>query len=191
MPENTRTARETVELMMHTIVHGGRDALADLYAPDVVITNPFAPDGVPVSVTGNEELRTRMKAYEQLWSYDAVEDVTIHETADPEVVVVEFGDPWPDHRVRQGARPTIRQRDADRRRPGHRVARLQRRRPRGRVVRRDPGRSGLVAPRSTRRCRPATTTTAPETRPRGLSTCQYTVSVRVSTPRARSPRPAG
>jgi ketosteroid isomerase-like protein len=77
--------------MMHTIVHGGRDALADLYAPDVVITNPFAPDGVPVSVTGNEELRTRMKAYEQLWSYDAVEDVTNHETADPEVVVVEFG----------------------------------------------------------------------------------------------------
>ena len=91
MPENTRTARETVEVWLHTIVHSGRDALVDFYASDVVVTNPFAPDGVPASVTGNEELRTRMKAYEQLWSYDAVEDVTIHETADPEVVVVEFG----------------------------------------------------------------------------------------------------
>ena len=91
MSRNTRTARETVDLMLHTIVHGTRDDLADLYAPDTVITNPFAPDGVPASVSGNEQLRTRMKAMADLIRYDSVDDVTVHETRDPETVIVEFG----------------------------------------------------------------------------------------------------
>ncbi|MEY9840323.1 nuclear transport factor 2 family protein [Streptacidiphilus sp. EB103A] len=91
MSRNTRTARETVDLMLHTIVHGTRDELADLYAPDTVITNPFAPDGVPASVSGNEQLRTRMKAMGGLIRYDSVDEVTVHETRDPETVIVEFG----------------------------------------------------------------------------------------------------
>ncbi|MFC1402863.1 MULTISPECIES: nuclear transport factor 2 family protein [Streptacidiphilus] len=91
MSQNTRTARETVDLMLHTIVHGTRDDLADLYAPDTVITNPFAPDGVPASVTGNEQLRARMKAMGDLIRYHSVDDVTVHETREPGTVVVEFG----------------------------------------------------------------------------------------------------
>ena len=91
MPASTRTPRETVDLMFHTIVHGSRDDLADLYAPDVVVTNRFAPEGVPASAHGNEQLRTRMKTMGGLIRYDSVDDATVHETQDPEVVVVEFG----------------------------------------------------------------------------------------------------
>lgn len=87
----TRTARETVDLMLHTVVHGTRDDLADLYAPDVVITNPFAPDGVPATTVGSEQLRARMKAMGGLIRYDSVDDVTVHETQDPGTVIVEFG----------------------------------------------------------------------------------------------------
>lgn len=86
----TRTARETTELLLRTITEGSRDDLADLYAADVEITNLFAPDGVPATARGNEELRTRMKQMATLIDYDAVEDVRIHETLDPEVVVAEF-----------------------------------------------------------------------------------------------------
>lgn len=85
-----RTPRETVELWLRTIVEGTRADLADLYAPDVVIQMPFASSGFPAETRGNEVLRARMAAVEKLWSFEAVEDVTLHETAVPEVVVAEF-----------------------------------------------------------------------------------------------------
>lgn len=90
MPASTRTPRETVDLLLHTVVHGRRAEIADLYAPDVRIENPWAPPGVPRVSTGREELRARMAQTEQLWSFDSVQDVVVHETADPEVVVLEY-----------------------------------------------------------------------------------------------------
>ena len=86
----TRTPRETVELMLHTVVEGRREEIADLYAPDVRIENPWAPDGVPRVSGGREQLRARMAQTEHLWSFDSVRDVAVHQTADPEVVVLEY-----------------------------------------------------------------------------------------------------
>ena len=92
MPETgpVRTARETVELLLHTTVSGTRDQMADLYAPEVVIEIPFAPDGIPAVTNGRETMRARMNAAASLFAFDSVSDVTLHETADPEVVIAEY-----------------------------------------------------------------------------------------------------
>src|SRR4051812_19466701 len=90
MSEPVRSTRETIELLLRTIIEGSRDDVADLYADDVVISNPFAPDGVPNESRGNAALRARMKQFAQYLDYAAVKNVTIHETTDPQVAVVEF-----------------------------------------------------------------------------------------------------
>ena len=90
MSAPTRTPRETAELLLHTVVHGKRAEIADLYAPDVRIENPWAPSGVPRVSEGREELRARMTQTEQLWSFESVQDVAINEGSDPEVVVLEY-----------------------------------------------------------------------------------------------------
>jgi uncharacterized protein len=86
----TRTPRETAELLLHTIVHGRRTDIADLYAQDVRIENPWVPDGVPSEAAGRENLRARMVRTEELWSFDSVQDVVLHEAADPQVIVLEY-----------------------------------------------------------------------------------------------------
>jgi ketosteroid isomerase-like protein len=87
---STRTPRETVDLLLHTLVHGRRPDIADLYAPDLTIETPFAPPQAPRLAGGREALRERMARTEHLWSFDSVQDVVVHETADPEVIVLEY-----------------------------------------------------------------------------------------------------
>jgi ketosteroid isomerase-like protein len=84
-----RSPRETAELMLRTVAEGTRDELADLYAPDVQIVNVWAPGGPAVS-EGREHLRARMNATAKLWDFESTADVSLHETADPEVVVLEY-----------------------------------------------------------------------------------------------------
>ncbi|MGA5822315.1 nuclear transport factor 2 family protein [Kitasatospora sp. NPDC094028] len=86
----TRTPRATVEEFLRVTAEGPREALADFYAPDAVIRIPFAPEGFPPETTGRETMRARMKATAGLWSFHAVDEVTLHETGDPEVVIAEF-----------------------------------------------------------------------------------------------------
>jgi ketosteroid isomerase-like protein len=90
MSEPVRTTRETVELLLRTVTEGTRDDLADLYAEDVVVTNPFAPADVAGEARGNAALRARMKSFAQYLQYTAVKNATIHETTDPQVAIVEF-----------------------------------------------------------------------------------------------------
>lgn len=89
MSEPVRTTRETIEAVLRTIIEGTRDDVADLYAEDVLITNPFVAEGLRES-RGNEALRTRMKSFAQYLDYSEVKNVTIHETTDPQVAIVEF-----------------------------------------------------------------------------------------------------
>ena len=89
MSEHVRTTGETIELVLRTIVEGTRDQVADLYAEDVVITSPFAPEEFRVS-HGTAALRARMTGFAQVLNYTAVKDVTIHETTDPQVAIAEF-----------------------------------------------------------------------------------------------------
>jgi ketosteroid isomerase-like protein len=65
--------------------------MVDLYAEDAIHEFPFTRPGVPSRLQGREQIRTFMQAN---WEtnplhYKAYRNVVIHETADPEVIVVE------------------------------------------------------------------------------------------------------
>ena len=67
------------------------DAFADLFAEDGTHELPFAPPGVPKFLRGREKIR------EYLTSITATpleitefHGVTVHETTDPEVIIVEY-----------------------------------------------------------------------------------------------------
>lgn len=89
MSEPVRTTRETIEAVLRAIIEGTRDDVADLYAEDVLVANPFAAEELRES-RGNQALRTRMKRFAQYLDYSEVKNVTIHETTDPQVAIAEF-----------------------------------------------------------------------------------------------------
>lgn len=64
------------------------DELPALYAPDTVVSHPLLP-GAPV-LHGREALREHFAAAAPLPMEMRAEDVVVHETADPEVVIGEF-----------------------------------------------------------------------------------------------------
>jgi hypothetical protein len=66
--------------------------MADCYAQHVVMEMPFAAAAVSPSraETTREELRSRFQAGRAGRRYSSLSNVTIHETADPEVIVAEY-----------------------------------------------------------------------------------------------------
>src|SRR3569833_2243631 len=63
----------------------------DLLADDVVVEVPFAP-GRPVRYEGREDFLTRTEPERANFPvrFEEVRDVVVHETTDPEVIVVEY-----------------------------------------------------------------------------------------------------
>src|SRR4051794_36700809 len=86
----SRTARETVEELLRLVTDEDRSKIADLYDPDVVIENPFAPQEFPAVARGRERIREQMKVNAGRWLFDRVERIGLHETADPEVIIAEY-----------------------------------------------------------------------------------------------------
>jgi hypothetical protein len=84
------TPRSVVERFIETSAKGGYEELADFYAENAVIEMPFTPPGMPRSSQGRELFRTRFKSVEGLWTIDGIDNVVIHETGNPEVVIAEF-----------------------------------------------------------------------------------------------------
>ncbi|UUZ82402.1 nuclear transport factor 2 family protein [Paenibacillus sp. P26] len=82
--------REVVERFIAMSVSRPLHELADLYAPDSVIEMPFAPPGVPRSFEGREHHRARFRLGGEWMRLHKAESVVIHETADPEVIIVEY-----------------------------------------------------------------------------------------------------
>ena len=73
------------------MLDGSADDLADLYADDAVHEFPFLFPGMPPRFEGREAVR---EGYAAAWGasparVDEIRDVVVHETADPEVIVVE------------------------------------------------------------------------------------------------------
>lgn len=71
------------------------DGFAGMFAADGVMELPFAPPGVPRRLEGREQIRRILapagrasrEAGRRILGYSSV---VVHETADPEVIVVEF-----------------------------------------------------------------------------------------------------
>jgi uncharacterized protein len=91
MPQTTAPGpREIAERFLKVAVEGTPDELADLYAEDSMIEMPFGPQpGVPLRFEGREGHRLRFKSFAPSVRVDRIDLVEMHETADPEVVIVE------------------------------------------------------------------------------------------------------
>jgi ketosteroid isomerase-like protein len=83
--------RRTVERFLAAVVSPSPGDMADCYAERIVIEMPFASGIAPERVeTTREEIRARFASGAAARRYTAVRDVRVHETADPDVIVLEY-----------------------------------------------------------------------------------------------------
>jgi uncharacterized protein len=86
----TPSPREVFLALVNGIADGNLEGLPELYAEEIDVSHPFDPlHGAPVR--SREELRRRFQALAaRPRERRRVGNVTVHETADPEVIVAEF-----------------------------------------------------------------------------------------------------
>lgn len=87
----TATSRDVVE----RVLRAGRDldveSFVGLMAPEAYIEWPYRPPGVPARVRGRAEIRRHLTATAE--GFIRITDhrnVVVHETADPETIIVEY-----------------------------------------------------------------------------------------------------
>ncbi|GAA4639588.1 nuclear transport factor 2 family protein [Actinoallomurus vinaceus] len=82
---------EVLERRRRLLVEGDIEAFADLFAVDGVIEMPFAVDGIPARLEGREAIR-EFSARAATMPFEIIDlrTVQFHQTADPEVVIVEI-----------------------------------------------------------------------------------------------------
>jgi uncharacterized protein len=91
MTTTNSRARQTVERFLAAAVSPAPGDMADCYAERFVIEMPFAAGLAPERTESTrEEFRARVTAGLAARRYTRAVDVRIHQTADPEVVVVEY-----------------------------------------------------------------------------------------------------
>lgn len=84
------TPRETVERLLSLTAPGPTPEMADVYALDAVFELPFLPPGAEHPEGGRDAFRAHLVEGARIQRFDSVDDVHIHETADPEVVIAEY-----------------------------------------------------------------------------------------------------
>jgi hypothetical protein len=84
------TPREVFALMREAWL--GRRDDGDLFAEDVLIEAPFAPPGHPRRREGRDNVLSFYRPQRAAFPvrFEEVRDTVVHETADPEVIVVEY-----------------------------------------------------------------------------------------------------
>lgn len=88
---STSSAREVVERFLHAAVDPAGHDLAAVYAEQVVIEMPFAPPPFPKrSASTRADMRKRWAAGNPTREYVKTDKVAIHETLDPNKVIVEY-----------------------------------------------------------------------------------------------------
>ena len=91
MSASPASPRETVARFLAAVVSPTPGDMADCYADRVVIEMPFAAGLIPERLENTrEEIRQRFAAGAAARRYTAVRDVRVHETADPDVLVIEY-----------------------------------------------------------------------------------------------------
>ncbi|MFJ1766839.1 nuclear transport factor 2 family protein [Amycolatopsis sp. NPDC088138] len=87
----TATSREVVEQVLRAGLEMDTDTFVGLIAPDGYIEWPYHPAGVPDRLEGREQIREFLTAQAKgLVKFDEYRNTVIHETTDPEVVIVEY-----------------------------------------------------------------------------------------------------
>ncbi|MDF3287899.1 nuclear transport factor 2 family protein [Streptomyces silvisoli] len=90
MPGTPRTPRDLVEEALRLLLAKDMAGFASLWAEDGILEFPFASAGYPQRLEGRDAVREYLRDYNDHVIPTAVVSRTVHETADPEVVVVEF-----------------------------------------------------------------------------------------------------
>jgi uncharacterized protein len=85
----TASPRAVFERLIQGISDGHWAELADLYAEDAVVAQPFAIPPRP-PLRGREAIRAHFTGATAAGIRLRARDIVVHETADPEVVVAEF-----------------------------------------------------------------------------------------------------
>jgi ketosteroid isomerase-like protein len=81
---------DLVERGLGLLLQHDMAGFAGLWAEDGVLEFPFASAGYPPRVEGRDAIREYLRDYPNLLDIRDVTAKTVHETADPGVVVVEF-----------------------------------------------------------------------------------------------------
>jgi uncharacterized protein len=90
-PPRPGSAREVFEQAKRLSLAKDLDGFADLFAPDGVHELPFAPPGIPRRLEGRETLRGYFAGITGTpLKHASFENMTVHETADPDVIVAEY-----------------------------------------------------------------------------------------------------
>lgn len=86
-----RTPREVFDHMQLQWLDDGAGTLGDLLADDAVVEMPFAAAG-PTRIQGRQQFLDFAAPQRAALPvrFEAVENVVVHDTADPEVIVVEY-----------------------------------------------------------------------------------------------------
>ncbi|MET8159402.1 nuclear transport factor 2 family protein [Sphaerisporangium sp. NPDC005289] len=86
--------REAFERFRDHLLDGTAAGLESLLADDGVVESPFAPPGAPRRIEGREAFAAmavpQREALRGRVRFTAVRDVVVHQTADPEVAVIEY-----------------------------------------------------------------------------------------------------
>jgi uncharacterized protein len=83
------TPRELFDKALTLLLDKDMSGFADLWAADGIMEFPFAPPGWPVRLDGREAVREYLRGYTDVYDIKSVTEQTVHETADPEVIIAE------------------------------------------------------------------------------------------------------
>ncbi|MFF0445063.1 nuclear transport factor 2 family protein [Streptomyces sp. NPDC004609] len=83
---------QVFERFRENVLAGAVGLSEDLCADDVIVGLPFAPPGTPDRIVGREEVAAFTAAGRSALPvrFDDFRGVTVHQTADPEVIVAEY-----------------------------------------------------------------------------------------------------
>ncbi|MEU1388117.1 MULTISPECIES: nuclear transport factor 2 family protein [unclassified Nonomuraea] len=86
---NMRTTKVVTDILQAGRT-GDHERFLDLMAPDAVIEWPYRLEGMPAKLCGRAEIAAFVSAQGSLISFDEYVDLVMHETVDPEVIIVEY-----------------------------------------------------------------------------------------------------
>jgi ketosteroid isomerase-like protein len=85
-----RTSEETFRRLLELLLAKDMNAIADLWAEYGTAEFPFAEGASPKQLTGREAVRDYLAGYPDLMDVQAIPNVTVHHTDQPDTIVVEF-----------------------------------------------------------------------------------------------------